>query len=220
MAQYRLGTVNVTNGSPVVAGAGTQWAANVTANDLFEIQGEGVWYKILSVDSDIQITLTTNYVGTTKTAQQNAIQRDFTPTNAFPTPAFGDIDTSSLIAQSLLQIDAALVALSPISSVLQGDVSVSGVVIISAASLGGVMDGVVIGSVTPAAGTFTALTSNALLLTMRCLVSALPAGVVGGVAFATNGRKTGEGVGAGTGVLVVYSNGAWRRLSDDSAVLA
>lgn len=42
----------------------------------------------------------------------------------------------------------------------------------------------------------------------------------GSIAFASNGRKGGEGVGAGTGVTAVYSNGAWRRLSDETAVAA
>lgn len=40
------------------------------------------------------------------------------------------------------------------------------------------------------------------------------------MAFASNGRKAAEGVGAGTGVTVVYSNGQWRRLSDETQVLA
>ncbi len=52
-------------------------------------------------------------------------------------------------------------------------------------------------------------------------VSGLPAGgTVGAMAFASNGRKVGEAGGAGTGVAVLFSNGAWRRLSNDSAVAA
>lgn len=44
----------------------------------------------------------------------------------------------------------------------------------------------------------------------------------GATAWATNGRKTGEGAGAGTGVLVYFtaSDASWRRLSDDSVVAA
>lgn len=37
-------------------------------------------------------------------------------------------------------------------------------------------------------------------------------------AFASNGRKVGEGVGVGTGVPVYYSNGAWRVYSTDAPV--
>ena len=36
--------------------------------------------------------------------------------------------------------------------------------------------------------------------------------------YISNGRKVGEGTGAGTGVVAYYSNAAWRRPSDDTAV--
>jgi hypothetical protein len=52
-------------------------------------------------------------------------------------------------------------------------------------------------------------------------VAALPAaGQVGRLLFASDGRKVGEGVGAGTGVLVYDDGVAWRRTSDDSTVAA
>lgn len=53
-------------------------------------------------------------------------------------------------------------------------------------------------------------------------VAGLPAATYssGLVAFASNGRKVGEGAGAGTGVLVVSDGTVWRRLSDDTAVAA
>jgi hypothetical protein len=40
----------------------------------------------------------------------------------------------------------------------------------------------------------------------------------GTIAFATNGRKVGQGAGAGTGVPVYFSAGAWRVFSTDSPV--
>jgi hypothetical protein len=40
----------------------------------------------------------------------------------------------------------------------------------------------------------------------------------GSVVYCTNGRKVGEGSGAGTGVPVYYANGAWRVFSTDAAV--
>ena len=62
---------------------------------------------------------------------------------------------------------------------------------------------------------------KALLGLTPCAVAALPASAFNGaMAFATNGRKTAEAAGAGTGVVAAYSNGAWRRLSDDSVVAA
>ncbi len=52
-------------------------------------------------------------------------------------------------------------------------------------------------------------------------VATLPAaGQDGRVRFATNGRKTGEGVGAGTGVLVYDDGTAWRRVDDGTTVAA
>ncbi len=50
-------------------------------------------------------------------------------------------------------------------------------------------------------------------------VGLLPAGTEGLRAFATNGRKIGEGVGAGSGVPVYFSTGAWRVISTDAAVM-
>jgi hypothetical protein len=44
--------------------------------------------------------------------------------------------------------------------------------------------------------------------------------VNGSFAFATNGRKVGEGAGAGTGVPVYYSGGVWRVYSTDGPVAA
>ena len=54
-------------------------------------------------------------------------------------------------------------------------------------------------------------------------VATLPANTVGGprpVAFASDGRKTAEGVGAGTGVLVYDDGVAWRRVDDGTTVAA
>ena len=51
-------------------------------------------------------------------------------------------------------------------------------------------------------------------------VASLPTGVDGRVAFASDGRAGAEGAAAGTGVLVVYSNGDWRRQEDMAVVAA
>ena len=47
-----------------------------------------------------------------------------------------------------------------------------------------------------------------------------PVNKEGAVAFATNGLKQGEAPGSGTGVPVYYSQGHWRRYSDDTVVAA
>ncbi len=51
-------------------------------------------------------------------------------------------------------------------------------------------------------------------------VAGLPAGTVAQIAYASNGRKVGEGAGVGTGVVVYYSGGNWRVFSTDAAVAA
>ncbi len=75
-------------------------------------------------------------------------------------------------------------------------------------------DGIVIRSATGA------VALSAPLRLAPCAVAALPAGADGALAFAGDGRKAGEAAGAGSGVAVLYSRGAWRRLSDDAAVSA
>jgi len=56
----------------------------------------------------------------------------------------------------------------------------------------------------------------------RYTVATLPAtnNFEGQLAFATNGRKTAEGPGAGTGVPVYWSAAAWHVYYDDSVVAA
>jgi hypothetical protein len=51
-------------------------------------------------------------------------------------------------------------------------------------------------------------------------VAALPTGAVGRLAFATNGRKNGEGAAAGTGVLVFFDGTAWRACDTGATVAA
>jgi hypothetical protein len=49
-------------------------------------------------------------------------------------------------------------------------------------------------------------------------VANLPVGAEGQTAYATNGRKVGEGAGSGTGVPVYFSNSHWRVYSTDAQV--
>lgn len=51
-------------------------------------------------------------------------------------------------------------------------------------------------------------------------VVTLPVGAEGYLAYATNGRKVGEGAGNGTGVPVYFSNTQWRVFSTDAQVTA
>lgn len=51
-------------------------------------------------------------------------------------------------------------------------------------------------------------------------VATMPVASAGVVAYASNGRKVGEGSGAGTGVMAYSDGSAWRRFSDDTVLAA
>ena len=68
-ANYTTGTVTATNGSPTITGSGTAWLANVGPGDKILVRAlsssNRTFYEVLSVDSDTQITLTSNFAETT-----------------------------------------------------------------------------------------------------------------------------------------------------------
>lgn len=74
MSWYRTGTITVTNGSPTISGAGTLWVDVGTLNpgDILYAP-DGKLYEILSIASNTGITLTSNYLGTTLSAQAYSI---------------------------------------------------------------------------------------------------------------------------------------------------
>lgn len=111
MSQYRTGTVSVTNGSASVTGVGTDFAANAVVGNLFTIQGENVWYEVLSAPSAGTLTLKTPYVGTTKATREFILLRDFTPNLKLPYLTYGDIQSQNVIQLALAQIDATLTSL-------------------------------------------------------------------------------------------------------------
>lgn len=84
----------------------------------------------------------------------------------------------------------------------------------------GVVAGTLSVSVTPtSADAATALKGTLSISALpKYAFADLPTGYEGRMAFVTNGRKTGEGVGAGTGVPAYYSAAAWRVFFDDTAV--
>lgn len=73
MAWYKAGTVAVTNGSATVTGSGTAFVANVQVGDVFHGPDERQ-YEIQSVNSDTQLTLASNYLGSTQSGQSYKIQ--------------------------------------------------------------------------------------------------------------------------------------------------
>jgi hypothetical protein len=68
MAWYRTGTVGVTNGSTTVTGSGTSWIAGVGIGEAF-YGPDGRVYEIANIISATQLTLGSNYLGTTQSGQ-------------------------------------------------------------------------------------------------------------------------------------------------------
>lgn len=78
MSEYVIGTVSVTAASAVVTGSGTQFSNNLVAGQYFRIDSVGQgdsskWYKILSVDSATQITLTSTYLDGTEAGAEYTV---------------------------------------------------------------------------------------------------------------------------------------------------
>jgi len=71
------GTVSVTNDSAIVILAGAAWTL-VQAGDSFKLDGDDTTYTVLSLDSPTQITLTSNYEGTTASGETYVIWNEDT----------------------------------------------------------------------------------------------------------------------------------------------
>lgn len=65
MIWYSTGTVTMTNGSPIVTGAGTAFLDNRVQAGHAHYAPDGRFYPIKSVDSNTQLTLDVNYLGAT-----------------------------------------------------------------------------------------------------------------------------------------------------------
>jgi hypothetical protein len=69
-------------------------------------------------------------------------------------------------------------------------------------------------------GKYGNLAVGGLIRPKSYTVAGLPAGTAGDMAYASNGRKNGEGAGAGTGVLVFKDGTAWRACDTGATVAA
>ena len=105
MSQYQTGTITASNGSAIITGVSTAFLTNISPGDIFARVGDNVWYEVGSVDSNLQITLTSNYLGVSGSGLYYAITRDFTPNLNLPYPMTGDIETAAIIKRALLDID-------------------------------------------------------------------------------------------------------------------
>jgi len=123
MAQYQVGTVQVTNGSAIVTCVDpdpadadidppSQWSTEVQAGDLFMVLGDSVLYTIDTVSSDTQLILTAQYQGASVTPSGDpqvgatyAVHRDFSTNYSVPLLTRGDIETAALIRTALDTLD-------------------------------------------------------------------------------------------------------------------
>lgn len=105
MSQYTTGTVTVTNGSPTVTGSGTTWSGNVSAGACFTINNSNAIYFVGSVDSNTQITLTSNYAGANASAQSYTVFQDFTTTYNLPLLYANDQQSAAVFTRAMQLID-------------------------------------------------------------------------------------------------------------------
>jgi len=77
---YRVGTVNITQGSNIITGTGTQWETiGLKVGDMFTVNG-AQWYEIVSIESNTVLTLYGLFQEASGNAQNYAIIRNFAAT--------------------------------------------------------------------------------------------------------------------------------------------
>ncbi len=79
LPNYKVGTIDVTNGSPNVVGAATQWLANIDSTEPngFRVKGSSAIYKLQSVASNGLLLLNETYKGTTAATQEYVVGQYF-----------------------------------------------------------------------------------------------------------------------------------------------
>ena len=99
------GTLVTTDGTAVIVGTDTLWVTSplVAAGNLFTI--EGINYEIGSVDTELQLTLTSAFAGPDASGQTYTISSSFTPNQNLPYPTKGDVETAALMKNALHKID-------------------------------------------------------------------------------------------------------------------
>lgn len=98
MAWYKTGSISAANGAAVVYGAGTAWvdAGVLNAGDIITING--TLYEILSIQSNTQLTLASNYLGATAAGLGYAIM----PIGLLPSALAQQVKTTLATANAAL----------------------------------------------------------------------------------------------------------------------
>ncbi len=105
MGQYRIGTVDVTNGSKTVIGHGTVFLTKVSVADSFKVASIDSIYSVGLIVSDTELTLASNWVGATATGQSYQVGVDRTTFFAFGEIWAGDKDWPYHLTQTIRRID-------------------------------------------------------------------------------------------------------------------
>jgi len=100
------GYVLLTNNSNQVTGHQTGFNNLITAGDLFQVLGSDEFYKIYGINSNRQLKLNSNYVGTTKADVPYIIHTDETSKYKFPRIKSTDGNWYALWNHALRMIDS------------------------------------------------------------------------------------------------------------------
>jgi hypothetical protein len=106
VAQYRVGTVTVTNADATVVGVGTAFDTEVTPGDLFAIDSDNTIYRVASVTDPLNLELTATYAGVTSAGEAYSITRDFTAPDNLPLPVKGDVQTALVVNEAIVLMQA------------------------------------------------------------------------------------------------------------------
>jgi len=101
--QYRVGYSSVTPGAAIVSGYGTLWSSSVLAADVYKPDIDAQPTAVIgSVDSNTQLTLASNWAGTTITYKKYMIQRSFSVNKNLARPYQGDADLADLLREQVI----------------------------------------------------------------------------------------------------------------------
>ena len=110
MAQIKLGTVTVTNGSATVTGAGTKWVTDgVQAGDGFVLQtdvainGSGIYYQVGGSITETSLALTAPWAGDTAVGALYVVIPDFIAPG-YPALLPGDLEVKSVFNRNVSKL--------------------------------------------------------------------------------------------------------------------
>jgi hypothetical protein len=130
MGQYQTGTVTLVSGSNKVSGESCAWiTAGVAAGHTFKKADEDAFYTIGLVNSELTLSLTSEYAGASCSGESYQICRDFTDNYSIPEIWAGDKEWAYHLTEGLRIIDTGLAAVAASAGLIkdvedQGSVSI------------------------------------------------------------------------------------------------